>query len=386
MPKEANIILFLAVFLIALLVQSTYFQHFFFIDYDRWIDRTLNLANDILTPPAHLELFDQDNNFRYGPHPGTAIILPAALFYKLGLSVHSSLLLSITLLTSFLTAAIVSTCHYLRPHSFWWLVVAAILCLHPLYFYGTPTNVVFAPIIPLLTLLALVTYEQRTKPLSLRLAFFIAFVIGLGLSVRLHTTLFFAPPLLAFIASYTTPHRLRLIIVAAVLFAILLNPLYWFVPVQYTLFLIKYVYYHLLFTANPGSNLSLLWALYYTPLSIISLLLASLLVVLTPRHLPVPKPFLLALLLITSFTVAIFVSATAKTLRYFYSLIFLWDILFPLFLLHLVNQLRFPFIASQSNQTLARRLARLFVAGVIIFGYGYLTAYNLLLPGTAGLI
>lgn len=385
--KEINTHLFWSVFLVAFLVLTAYWQLFVFIDFSRWIDRTLNLANDVFTPPVHLELFDQNDDFRYGPHPGTAIILPAAIFYKLGLSVHSSLLLSITLLVSFLTAAIVATCHYLRPHSIWWLNVAAILCLHPLYYYGTPTNVVFAPIVPLLYLLALVIYEQKTQPLSLRFAIFIAFIIGLGLSVRLHTTLFFAPPLLAFMASYIRPrHRLWQIIAAALFFAFLLNPLYWFIPIQYTVFLVQYVYSHILYTATPGSNLSLLWALYYTPLSVISFILGGLLLVLTPRRLPLPKPFLLTLLLVTVITSVVFVSATAKTLRYFYSLIFLWDILFPLFLLHLVNQVRFPFITSQSSQTLARRLARLFVAGVIIFGYGWLTAYNLLLPGTAGLI
>jgi len=62
------------------------------------------------------------------------------------------------------------------------------------------------------------------------------------------------------------------------------------------------------------------------------------------------------------------------------------DILFPLFLLHLTDQLCFPFIVSASNLTGAHRLARFFIVSVIIFGYGFLTAYNLILPGSPELI
>lgn len=381
-----NLHLFFAIFLVSLLVHFSYFRQITFADYDKWVTRTINLSQDILTLSPHITFYDANQNYRYGSHPGTTFILPAALLYKAGLSGSLSLLFAITFLTSLLTAAITTTCRYLRPHSYWWLVVAIILFIHPLYFYGTPTNVIIGPTIALLFLLALVVYEQRKHLLSVYLVLFISFIIGLGLSTRLHDTVFIGAPLIASMRAYVSNKRLTLMILASAFFAFILNPFLWFIPIEYLKTVILRTSSHIVYAGSPGFLLTPLWALHYTPLTIISITLAILLFVFVRKKLPVSSPFLLTLLLITAITTGLFLTAKFQTLRYFYPLIFTWDIFLPLFLLRLSDSIRFPFITSLRYTTLARHFTRIVIMAIIVFGFGFLTIYNLILPGSQGLI
>jgi hypothetical protein len=386
MPSKLNTPLFLAVFLAAFLIQSSYFRMMSFVDNDRWITRTVNLSQDIFTHPIHLDFYDKNNEPRYSPHPGTTIILLSSLLFKSGLSGQTSLLLAITFLTSFLTASAASVCHYLRPYSSWWLVAAIILIIHPLYFYSTPTNAVIGPATALLFLLALAVYEKRSQPISLRLTVFISFVIGIGLSTRLHDTVFIAAPLLAFIGAYISTRRLLLMMAVSALFAILFNPFYWFVPIEFIKSAILRTSSSIVYTGFPGFHLTPLWALYYTPLTIISIALAVLFFIYARPTLPLSSPFILTLFLITATTTGLFLSVQSQTLRYLYPLIFTWDVLLPLFLLRLSDQIHFSFITNTRYLALARQLTRLFIVSAIIFGFGFLAVYNLILPGSTGLI
>lgn len=386
MQSQFNTPLFLAIFLVSFLMQSSYFRMMPFIDNDKWVSRTINLSQDIFTRPVHLNFYDENNNPRYSPHPGTTITLLSALLHKSGLSGQASLIFAITLLTSLLAASIASVCHYLRPHSPWWLVAAIIIIIHPLYFYSTPTNAIIGPVTALLFLLALTVYEKRSQPISLSLTSFISFVVGLGLSTRIHDTVFIAAPLFAFIGAYISTRRLLLMMAASALFAILLNPFYWFVPIEFIKGAILRTSSSIIYTGFPGFHLTPLWALYYTPLTIISIVLAVMFFIYARPKLPLSAPFLLTLFLITAATIGLFVSVKSQTLRYLYPLIFTWDILLPLFLLRLSDQIHFPFITNARYLVLARQLTRLFIISAIVFGFGFLTVYNLILPGSTGLI
>ena len=386
MTTKFNSHLFLAVFFVSFLIHSSYFRLITFADYDKWVARTINLSEDILTPSPQIRFFDVNHEYRYGSHPGTTFLLPAASLYKLGLPGPTSLFLSITFISSFLTASIAAACHHLRPRSPWWLISSIILFIHPLYFYSTPTNAIIGPITALLFLLALVVYEQRKQSLSVGLILFISFIFGLGLSTRLHDTVFIGAPLITFIGAYVRKKHLILMILAAALFAFVLNPFLWFIPLEYLKTAILRTSSHLAYTGMPGFNLTLLWALYYTPLTIISIALAVVSFIFARKKLPVSSPFLLTLFLITAITIGLFRSANFKTLRYFYPLIFTWDIFLPLFLLCLSDNIYFPFISSVRSALYARHLTRLVLMVIVVFGFAFLTAYNLLLPGSQGLI
>lgn len=386
MTARFNTPLFLAIFLVSFLVQSGYFRMMLFIDNEKWVSRTINLSQDVFTRPVHLDFYDENNNPRYSPHPGTTITLISALLYKSGQSGQASLIFAITLLTSFLAASIASVCHYLRPYSPWWLVAAIIIIIHPLYFYSTPTNAIIGPVTALLFLLALTVYEKRSQTISLGLISFIAFVIGLGLSTRIHDTVFIAAPLLAFIGAYIGTKRLMFMIVASALFAILFNPFYWFVPIEFIKEAILRTSSSIVYTGFPGFHLTPLWVLYYTPLTIISIVLAIMLFIYARPELPLSSPFLLTLFLITATTLGLFLSVKSQTLRYLYPLIFTWDILLPLFLLRLSDQIQFPFITNVRHLAFTRQLTRLVIVSAIVFGFSLLAAYNLILPGSTGLI
>jgi len=381
-----NLQLFLAIFLVSFLIHFSYFRLIIFVDQAKWINRTVYLSQDIFTSSPHITFYDANHDYRYGSHPGTAFLLPAALLYKLGLSGPSSLLFAIIILTSFCTASIAAVCHYLRPSSLWWLAAAIILFIHPLYFYSTPTNAIIGPITALLFLLVLVVYEQRHRPLSVNFALFTAFILGLGLSTRLHDTVFIGAPLITFMGAYVNKQRLALMILASAFFAFILNPFLWFIPIEYLKTAILRTSSHIIYTGTPGFHLTPLWVLYYTPLTIISLSLAILSFILARKKVPVSSPFLLTLCLITTVFAGLFLTANYQTLRYFYPLIFTWDILLPLFLLSLSDSVNFSFITSSRHTILARQSLRLFIIVIIIFGFGFLTAYNLLLPGSQGMI
>ena len=386
MISKFNTPLFLSVFLVAFLVQSSYFQTMYFVDNDKWINRTINLSQDIFTRPIHLDFYDENHNSRYSSHPGTTFLILSSLLYKSGLSGQASLLFAITFLTSLLAASVAAVCYDLRPFSPWWLVATIILIIHPLYFYSTPTNAIIGPITALLFLLALTVYEKRSLPISLRLTIFISFVVGLGLSTRIHDTIFIAAPLLAFMGAYISTRRLLTMMAASALFAILFNPFYWFAPIEYIKTIILRTSSHIVYTGSPGFQLTPLWVLYYTPLTTISIFLAVLSFICNRKKIPVSAPFLLTLFLITAATSSLFLSAKSQTLRYLYPLIFTWDILLPLFLLRLSDQIHFPFITNVRYLTLARQLTRLFIVSAIVFGFSFLAVYNLILPGSAGLI
>ena len=170
------------------------------------------------------------------------------------------------------------------------------------------------------------------------------------------------------------------------LFAILFNPFYWFAPIEYIKTIILRTSSHIVYTGSPGFQLTPLWVLYYTPLTTISIFLAVLFFIYARPTLPLSSPFLLTLFLITAATSSLFLSAKSQTLRYLYPLIFTWDILLPLFLLRLSDQIHFPFITNVRYLTLARQLTRLFIVSAIVFGFSFLAIYNLILPGFQGAI
>src|SRR3989338_1033458 len=384
MPNQSTF--FLAVLLVSFVVQVSYYHTISLADDVKWVERVKNLSHDILQLPIHIDFKDNHDNFRYGGHPGTSILLQAAIAFRLGAHPQYSLLATIAFINALVIASIVLTCHTLRPYSSWWLIAGFIVTIHPLYFYGTPTNVVIGPTIALLFLLALLVYEKRSRPLYTRLAWFISFIIGLGLSTRLPDTTFIAVPLIVFMSAYISFQHLLLIVAASIFFAILFNPFFWFIPIEYIKTIILSTASHIVDTGSPGFQLTPLWVLYYTPLTTISIFLAVLSFICNRKKIPVSAPFLLTLFLITAATSSLFLSAKSQTLRYLYPLIFTWDILLPLFLLRLSDQIHFPFITNVRYLTLARQLTRLFIVSAIVFGFSFLAIYNLILPGFQGAI
>jgi hypothetical protein len=383
--KSASV-LFLITLLVVFIVQVNYFKISSFGDSDKWVQRAQNLSDDILTTPIRINLKDNNDNFRYGGHPGTTIILPAAFAYKLGADPQKSLTNTVAFLNAILIAAIATVCFKLRPQSPWYLTVAPFLAIHPLYFYGTPTNIVIAPTIALLSLLALSIYEHRNKPTLKPYMISFAAVAGFALATRLPITILIAAPLISFVSAYVKARKTLIIIFITVLTGFILNTFLWLIPGEFITTIILRTASHIAHIGTPGLVYTPSQFIYYSPIAFVAFLFISVLLFLPSYKPPVTRSFILTFLLITGTALAVFIGSSFKTLRYLYPIIFTWNVLFPLFLLHATKYFDFSFLHSQKKQTRALAITRLFIITFIILSFGYLTFYNLFFPGSQGLI
>jgi len=377
--------LFLATFLVSFLVQISYFQTIYFGDNLKWVERVENLSHDIFERPIHIDFKNNQDQFRYGGHPGTTILLPAAIAYRFGADPQTALTTAIVFLTAIATASIVTTCYFLRPSSQWWLAAGFIITIHPLYFYSTPANAVIAPLITLLSLLTYLVFTTRhqNKPLP-QLAF--AATLGACLATRIPITIFIGAPLLTFIYPYLPRRRFLTILGGSLITAYLLIPFLWLMPLEFLKIVVLRTSSHLVFTGAPGFSLTPGLFLMYAPLTVISFIMIGLLLIVPRYKPPLDIKYLLVLILITGFTTAIFVAAKFHSLRYFFPVIFIWDILLPLFLLHLSSSFRLDFITSSHAKETVQKIIRVSLIAIVLFSYGYLTLYNIVLPGPQGLI
>lgn len=383
---KSAFVLFLTTLLITFIIQVSYFQTTTLGDNGKWVQRVQNLSDDILRNPIHIDFKDSNNNFRYGAHPGTSILLPAALFYRLGADPQKSLNNTIALLNAILIAAITLTCFKLRPKSPWYIVAGTILAIHPLYFYGTPVNVVIGPIIALLSLLALSIYENRNKPALQSNIISFAVVAGFGLATRLPITVLIAAPLISYISAYIKARKVLLIILITALTGFILNPFLWLIPGEFITTIILRTASHITLNGGPLDAYSPSQFLYYSPITFIAFIFISALLFLPSYKLPVSRPFLLTLLLITGTVIAILSGSNYKTLRYLYPVIFTWDVLFPLFLLHATKHFDFSFIHSSQGQTKALVITRIVIITIVVLSFAYLSFYNLSYSDSQGTI
>ena len=383
---KSTSILFLAALLVAFLIQVNYYQAVSLGDNDKWVQRVQNLSDDILRAPIHIDFKDSDDNYRYGAHPGTSILLPAAIAYRLGIDPQKSLTNTIALLNAILIAAVTLTCYKLRPKSLWYITAGVILSIHPLYFYGTPANVVIAPTIVLLSLLALSIYENRNKSTLNPYIISFALIVGFGLATRLPITVFIAAPLTSFVSAYIKIKKTLLIGLIAGLTGFALNPFLWLIPSEFISILILRTSSHITFTGTPGLAYTPSHFIFYSPIASIAIIFISVLLLLPSYKPPISLPFMLTILLITGAVAAVFTGSSYKTLRYFYPVIFIWDILFPLFLLHATKHFNFSFLNSPQKQTGATIISKLVIVAIIILSFVYLTIYNFSFSGSQGLI
>jgi|GEM_PF-3359778 4-amino-4-deoxy-L-arabinose transferase-like glycosyltransferase len=379
---KSKLVIFFATFLVAFIIQTSYYQAIYLGDNDLWVQRLQNLSDDILRAPVHIDFKDSDDKFRYGAHPGTSIILPAAIFYRLGADPQKSLINTVALLNAFLIATTTLVCFKLRPKSPWYISTGIILSIHPLYFYGSPINVIIATATALMFLLALSIYENRNKPTLKYYLISFAAATGLGLATRLPITVIIAAPLFSFISAYINVKKVILTILIALFTAFILNPFLWLIPIEYMSTIILRTATHVVHVGIQVVAYTPALLIYYSPITPIAITFISILLFLPSYKPPVSRPFLITLILITGLVMSILFGSGFKTLRYLYPIIFTWDILFPLFLLHSTKHFDFSFLRSPQKQAKALFFTRLIVLTIIILSFSYLTCYNLSFPNT----
>ncbi|MFH1353728.1 MAG: hypothetical protein ABIH36_00395 [bacterium] len=89
-----------------------------FVDESFWLKKIDFLKEDIFS--ASLAF----NAKRHAAHPGTLILLPAAMMSRVGLTTADSLRLAVTLINAVAITAMVTMARQLRPGSPWWFGAA----------------------------------------------------------------------------------------------------------------------------------------------------------------------------------------------------------------------------------------------------------------------
>jgi len=348
--KSPTTIIFLTTLLLALLTHNILWRSINFIDQDRWIMRTQNLAHDFTDSQWSVVIEHPNGQARYSAHPGTTIIFPAALLTLTGIPAATALRGTIIVIISLLIAGIFTIAYVLRPQSYWWLAAGSVALFFPLYFYATPTNVLIAPCLTLIALIALGIYE-RTLPANHKLIILLGLLIGLAADIRLHDAAVLSAMFLVIIEPVIKRRQLLIVLGLATLTTIALNPLLWFSPLQYAENTVLRIATHVAISSPYRMVITPEKFILYTPITVLALLATAFGLItilfkpnrpLANKILPTSPQFLLAFLVGTVGISTIFFIARYQTLRYFYPFIMIWDILFALIILNWAKSTRFP--------------------------------------------
>ncbi|MEK7556867.1 MAG: hypothetical protein AAB538_02720, partial [Patescibacteria group bacterium] len=197
-----------------------------------WVQRLQYFAADVRT--GHFQ------QLHYSAHPGLPSFWAALPFQMLGMSPENSLEISVIILVSLLGAGMATVAYSILPHSWWWVTVAGITILHPLYVQSSVANAIAGPAAAL-GLLCLLLLEKRP---TARTAAILGISFGVSLLSHFSISLLVVLPVIFFIF-YRHGRRLGSMaaLTTAAVFT-LLNPLFLENPLEHFRFNFRYVSLH----------------------------------------------------------------------------------------------------------------------------------------------
>jgi hypothetical protein len=348
---------YLGVFLISFLTQLVFWQLVPLVDATGWQERIEAFYRQEWT------VFDST----LFANPDAAMITVAVIGRLLNLTVGNSLIGSTALLNALGVAGCVITAYSLRPRTPWWLMCAAMLIFNSTYLESTPHDAILAPFITLIILLSLYVYEHPSPGYHFFLLFSMA--MGIALATFLPLALLFIVPTLGFlmIAKRLTTRQFLFIGVSSLMTLFLFDPLFFIMPINHLYAVFGQTFYHTIhFFFQPP--LPFLDFLNVAPFAILSFALGSAWAFSSRKHdLPIPRPFLVFLFILSLLIVSVLLSARYQTFRSFHSLIFIWDIFLPLFIFQLADQVGW----FRSQRMKYGLITLLLVAPLLELGIGY---------------
>lgn len=366
-----KIILFLATFLIALVIQSVIWQNFDYLDEKIWADE----ARYIYT--GDKEAFNP--LVGYGHPGGPPLIITIFANVAFGVSYEDGMAGSVALLNALMIAGCTLVAYMLRPNSIWWIITAGTLMLNRLYPGATPPSGIIAPLIALLFLLGLWLYEQASRVTWPAIIMF-GGLIGLGVATRSDITPAMAAPLMLLLLPRIGWKRTAVAAGTAAIVFTATNPFMWIMsPWQHLYDLFYEIHYH--YANYKETHLPLLSVFLISPLSLISIGLAMAAIMMRRKMRPaVATPYLILMLVLTVALTIILMTARSQAQRYYFPLAFLWETFLPLFILHLLPRVKFSFLVTSAEHARARRLIAVALAAFLIVSQAVLIIHLYFLP------
>lgn len=267
----------------------------------------------------------------YG-HPGTTLVgLGSLLCLSLGISYAQALVLSMSILVAGATAACAVVCARLYPHSLWWIAVTFTLLFSRLHIYSTPPTAV---VLPFLVLIVLSTWRLCEQPSARTISSYVLWGVAVGLSTatRVDATLLVSFPMFMVVWWQLGNRVLLPTISATVLSFFAADPFLWYMPAQHLADLVHKFSIHYKEFLSPSKIRPDEW-MHAIPLALLSIGWA--LVHLFKRRQPqlMPVKIMLTLMGVSLLSAIVILSSSYQSIRYFYPVIIIWEVLLPLFML-----------------------------------------------------
>lgn len=343
--------IFLLAWLISLIIQGIYWNHFDVLDGHYWIEATKALMTLSYT------MFD---TFTYGYPGAPPMMLAIGVHWLFGVPMIDAFYGSLALIISVTTATAAWLCARLRPHLLWWLGTTVALATTSLYRRATPPSAVAMPFIIVIILLSLYIYERRVG--TARWPFILLGVaIGVSAAARLDITMYVAVLQALFLTPLIGGRTFLFVLLVAFLFFCVTNPYMWIFPLHHVLAFIRKFFYHYAGTTDKAPPL--IFFVKISPFSFIGLLYGTILAGWRRTGEIVPRIFIINLLFLTMVLVAILSFATYRPLWYYSPLLLIGEVVFLLLMLEFTSR------ASYTIGFTPRSLLGLYIIGrLAVFG------------------
>lgn len=344
---------FLIAFVLSFVAQGIIWHFDTLTDEGVWMERVQHAATDLRDGT-----FEQKD---YSGHPGTAVLLPAAVLKITGLSEITSLKTIMTLWVSTAVAGVAVIVHGIFPTTPAWVGAAGMMALHPVFVQTSPTNAVVGALLAFILWIVILAEKNHTLPYGW--AVILGAGVGIGAATHFSLTILLAAPALVFIIWRRGWKPVLVSIVSMAVVWLLFDPLLWQQPRVHLAYMLQRIELHTtelgVATMTPF-DLTLFATLALISWAVAAGMAASGITNTFPRTALV---FLSGLSLLAAF---IFLRAQSQSIRYFFPLILFWESVLPVWLLQL---------AVRSRQPVA--ISALVVAGLLAV-QTYLTAAALL--------
>ncbi len=328
------IYIFIAAFLVASFFQGVRWNTFPIMDNTYWADQGFFVQS------GNAQQFDASR--AYG-HPGGPIIEGEILIHTISsVSYDTALVIFLTLFNSLIIAFVCTLCFILRNDIGWSLVVLSTLSCNTLYHYSTPPTAVVSSLTVLLFLVTLYFFETKiNSTLSI-----VIWSLTAGITIATRADIGVLSVLVSLIIlSFVTPKKkLLTLLFGTIISFILFDPFMWYMPIQHILDLIKKVLYHYGEFLTP-THLSIPAVLSISTFAFISIFFSLVFIFYYKKEYePLPKPYVVSLICMTFILYSIFLTARYQAIRYFQPIIFIWEVLLPIYILICTELIPFLFL------------------------------------------